>query len=129
MERGLVSVSEILLVCNTGRTFISSVTSPTFTDTMSLRLVLRLLSRNRGGFLEDARNGVSFSTDSPPRHLHHSQLIFLLNGSFAVVRAVASWDPLPLYRHNRNQLEFIKIVRHTEWHHVEPDNHQRSLYA
>lgn len=110
---------------------------PTFTDTMSLRSVLRPSSapfhshpsRNRGGFLEDARNGLSFrhGTDSPPRHLHRSRLIFLLDRSFAV-RAVVSRDPLsPLCRHNRNQLEFVKTVRHVEWHHVELDDYQRSL--
>lgn len=132
-------VSEILLVCNTGRTFISSVTSPNFhTNTMSLRSVLRLSStlfhglpsRNREGFLEDARNGLSFrqGIDSLPRHLHRLRLIFLLDCSFAA-HTVVSWDPLSLCRHNRNQLEFVITVRHVEWPHVELDNHQRSIHV
>lgn len=73
---------------------------------MSLRSVLRpssapfhgLPSRNREGFLEDARNGLSFrqGTNSPSRHLHRSRLIFLLDRSLAV-RTV--WYPEIHYRH------------------------------
>lgn len=108
---------------------------PTFTDTMSLRSLVRCLFQPPSFSTRSfAIEGLSWKilvmgfhsgdTASPPRHLHRSRLIFLPDRSFAVD---GPWDPLsPLCRHNRNQWEFLRIARHTKRHHVELNDLRRT---